>query len=148
MSLWVYVTGALIWTKKELKKKRNLHSSLNWEITRRLHIRSTSLNLQESPFESSPFALLSSDSGSSGQMTPASATSAPGTAAAASVAAGFLEVPTWAWTSSSWKSWRHPLRQRSPLPALSRTWRMASLCCSQGSGSLPRKPQKWMVRFC
>lgn len=45
--------------------------------------------------------LFSSDSGSCGQRMPAFGTSETGTAVAASVAAGSLEVPTWGWTSSS-----------------------------------------------
>lgn len=96
----------------------------------------------------SRLTLLSSDSGSYGQKRLASATSAAGTAVAASEAAGSLEAPTWAWTSSSLRSWHPPPRPHSPLPALSRTCLMASLCYSQGSGLLPRKHPKWTVWLC
>ena len=89
--------------------------------------------------------LFSSDSGFCGLKRLASATSAAGTAVAASEAAGSSEVPTWAWTSSSWKSWHPPPRLHSLLPAQSQTCLMASPCCSLGSGLLPRKYPKWMV---
>lgn len=94
------------------------------------------------------FSLVSSDSGSCGQKRLVFGTSAAGTAVAASEAAGSSEVPTWAWTSSGWRSWRRLPRPRSPPPALSQTCVMASPCCNLGSGSLQRKHPKWMVWIC
>lgn len=93
-------------------------------------------------------SFLSSDSGSCGPKRLAFATSAAGTAVAALEAAGFLVVPTWVWTSSGWKSWHPPPHLHFLLLALRRTWVMASLCYSLGSGLLPRRHPKWTVWIC